>query len=277
MSRDALSINADPRANADLAVNAGRTSERPAGFWRRQFSERPTRAQNFFDASVGVALPVACLALDPIVFRSGGWGVGPVLGSLKLFAYALIALEIAALAAWLTLGGRAGVWCGALGGAMTAGALFSLVVGIVLLPLTLMGLVFIIGVFGFSPFLVAFVYWRNGRRARRESARSLTEGQRRRLPLVAGLLALALPAFGQLEVSRLVARSVPELTGTDPARAESAARTLRLVGWIAEADLDQLVRAYSKETDPVRRERLARAYRAATGGDIEDRLMTLMY
>jgi len=159
---------------------------------------------------------------------------------------------------------------------MTAGALFSLVVGVVLLPFSLLGLMFLIGVLGFSPFLAALVYWRNGGRARREATRFLTAGQRKWLPLGAGLVALALPALAQLEVSRLIARSVPELASGDAARAESAARTLQLVGWVADADLDQLVWAYSKETDAARREQLARAYHEATGRDIEHRLMILL-
>lgn len=275
MSLDVLSINAGLTADADLAANAEPNSDRPVGFGRRQLADKPTRAQTFFDVSVGIILPVVCLALDPLVFRDGGWGFGPLLGAFKLLAYAFIALEIAALAAWLALGGRAGVWCGALGGAMTAGALFSLVVGVLLLPFTLMGLVFVIGVFGFSPFLTALVYWRNGRRARRESARFLTGGQRRRLPLVAALLALALPAFAQLEVSRLVARTLPDLTGADARRAKSAADTLELVGLIAEVDLDPVVREYSKETDAARKERLAFAYSVVTGRDIEHRLSIL--
>jgi len=117
----------------------------------------------------GIVLPVACLVFDPVVFR-GGFAGGPLLGPFKLFAYALIALEIAALGAWLALRGRAGVWCGPLGGVMTAGALFSLVVGVVLLPFSLLGLMFLIGVLGFSPFLAALVYWRNGGRAPRGHA-----------------------------------------------------------------------------------------------------------
>jgi signal transduction histidine kinase len=263
MSRDTLSIT-------DV-----RDSSSPVTFWGRQFADTPTRAQTVFDVCAGIILPVACLAFDPVVFR-GGFAGGPLLGSFKLFAYALIAFEIAALAAWLALRGRAGVWAGVLGGVMAAGAHFSLVVGVVLLPFSLIGLMFLVGVLGFSPFLAALVYWRNGRRARRASAAFLTDGQRRWLPLIAGLLALALPAAAHMEVSRLVARSLPELAGGDAASAEAAAGRLRLLGRLADADLDQLVWAYSKEADAARRERLARAYRDATGRDIEHRLTILL-
>lgn len=258
-----------------LPVTAERESKRPDTFRRRQFADEATRAQTVFDVCVGIVLPVACLVLDPFVFRDGWAGIGPLLGPLRLFAYALVALEIAALAAWLALRNRAGVWTGPLGGAMTAGALFSLLVGLLLLPFSVVGLMFLIGLLGFSPFLAALVYWRNGRRARRAAASFLTAGQRRWLPVAAGVLALALPALAQLEVSRLVARSAAELAGADAARAASAARTLRVVGWAAGDDLDQLVWAYSNETDAARKERLARAYCDLTGRDIEYRLMVL--
>jgi hypothetical protein len=282
-----LSIKAEGPAYADtiewvITAERGATSppafERDSGkpptFWARQFDEKPTRAQTVFDVCAGIILPVVCLVFDPVVFRAG-WGFGPLLGRFKLFTYALIAIEIAALAAWLALRGRAGVWTGPLGGVVMAGAYFSLVVGVVLLPFSLLGLMLFIGVLGFSPFLAALVYWRNGRLARRESARFLTAGQRKWLPVAAGVLALALPALAQLEVSRLVARLLPELAGADAARAEAAARRLRLVGWIADADLDGLVWDYARETDAARKDRLARAYRQATGGDIEHRLMIL--
>lgn len=288
MHRDGWSIKAEGPAYADAVewvitaerdaanpLTRERDSGKPPTFWGRQFADKPTRAQTVFDVCAGIILPVACLVFDPIVFRSDGWGFGPVLGPFRLFAYALIALEIAALAAWLALRGRAREWCGVLGGVMTAGAHFSLVVGVVLLPFSLLGLMLFIGVLGFSPFLAALVYWRNGRRARRASARFLTEGPRKWLPVAAVVIVLVLPALAQLEVSRLVARSVTELASGDAARAEAAARRLGLVGWAADADLDQLVWAYSKETDAARKERLARAYRGATGGDIERRLTIL--
>lgn len=259
-----------------LSINDAREPERAETFWRRQFSEKPTRAQTVFDVCVGILLPVACLALDPFVFRSG-WGGGPLLGPLRLFAYAFIALEIAALAAWLALGARALVWTGPLGGVLKAGALFSLLVGVVLLPFSVIGLVVLIGALGFSPFLAALVYWRNARRARLASAAFLTAGQSRRLSLAAGLMALALPALAQLEVSRLVARSVPVIAGADASRASSAALTLKIVGWFADADLDGLVRAYSNETDPARKVRLARTYCDLTGHDIEHRLTVLRH
>jgi len=38
------------------------------GFWKRQFSAEPTRAQNIFDVIFGEIGPVLCLIFDPFVF-----------------------------------------------------------------------------------------------------------------------------------------------------------------------------------------------------------------
>ena len=182
------------------------------GFIEPQFGARATRGQKIFDALVGIALPLVCLTLDPVVFRSVGMGE-PLLGGYRLFAYAVIGLEITLLALWLALGERVGEWGGMLGGAMLAGALFSLVVGILLLPYSVLGLIILIGAFGFSPFLTAFVYLRNGRRALQAAAVRLG-GTRRTLALAFGAaLALGAPAYAPRRVGHAVGHAVERLTG----------------------------------------------------------------
>ncbi|MCA1629926.1 MAG: hypothetical protein LC785_18100 [Acidobacteria bacterium] len=246
------------------------------GFVRRQLGARATRGQKTFDALVGVALPLVCLYFDPIVFRSAGFGFGaPLLGGYRIFAYAVIGLEIALLALWLALGERVGEWGGMLGGALVAGALFSLVVGVVLLPYSVVGLMLLIGALGFSPFLAAFVYWRNGRRALRASAARLG-GTRRTLALAFGAaLALGAPAYAHLRVAHAVGHAVEQLTSGDEAQALAATRRLKAFGWIAPGEFDSLVWAYAREPGAAKKERLARAYRELTGGDVETRLRVL--
>ncbi|HVG28723.1 MAG TPA: hypothetical protein VM864_03290 [Pyrinomonadaceae bacterium] len=251
---------------------------RPArrrGFMRRQFAGRATRRQKIFDALVGVALPLACLYFDPIVFRTASFGA-PVLGRYRLFAYAVIGLEVALLALWLALGKRVGEWGGMMGGALLAGALFSLAVGVALLPYSVMGLMVLVGALGFSPFLTAFVYWRNGRRALQASAARL-EGTRRALALAFGAaLALGPPAYAHLRVAHAVGRAVEQLTGGDEAQAFAATRRLKVFGWIAPSEFDSLVGAYARETDAAKKVRLARAYRELTGREGETRRNVLM-
>jgi hypothetical protein len=135
-------------------------------FWRSQFAEGATRAQRRFDITFGIILPVLCFVFDPVVFRGWYMGSGGVYGHFRSYAYTVGALEMVALAAWLLRAGGAGRPPAALGGVLFAGGAFSLVVGLAILPFSLLGLVFFFaGVFGFIPFPTAVIYLRNGWRA----------------------------------------------------------------------------------------------------------------
>lgn len=243
-------------------------------FLRRQLRPEATLAQIIFDVTVGMILPILCLVFDPIVFRRNGFGA-PVFSSFQFFAYGLIALEVIALGVWLAAGERAGEWCGVLGGMMLAGACFSLVVGICLLPLSLIGLMFGIGIFGFTPFLTAFIYWRNARRALK-GAGALMARTAVFLTLALGaLVPLGVPAFAQWRVARVIERSLPEVLNGSDAQADAAARRLGYLSLFSSDQFEQVVWAYSSETDPARRKRLAHLYREMTGDDIERRLAVL--
>lgn len=149
------------------SLDAGAAAAPPArGFWRRQFAESVTPRQRQFDITFGLILPVVCFVFDPVVFQ--GWledGDG-FYGRWRSYAYTVSALEVVALAAWLLRAGGAGRPPAALGGVLVAGGLFSFVVGVAILPLSLVGLLFFfVGVFGLIPFPTAIIYLRNGWRA----------------------------------------------------------------------------------------------------------------
>lgn len=243
-------------------------------FLRRQFRGEATLAQIIFDITIGMALPVLCLVFDPLVFRGGLYGA-PLAGRFQLFAYALIAIEIIALAVWLSTGARAGEWCGALGGIMFAGAIFSLVVGVCLLPFSLFGLIMLIGALGFTPFLTAFIYLRNARRALKAAGAQMPRGGLFVTLLFGATLALGTPAFAHWRINKLIERSLAEVIDGDDSQSAAAARRLRQLGWFDSAELDQVVWVYGRTTDPQRKERLARAYYKMTGNDIEHRWYVL--
>jgi hypothetical protein len=247
-----------------------------SSFWRRQFAERETRSQLVFDATFGVVAPLLCVIFDPIVFRSGLYGTGPVLGNVRVFAYAIIFIEIGALLAW-HFGPRDVLRARILGGVMLAGALFSFVVGIVILPLSLIGLLLAgIGLFGFTPFLTAFIYLRNHRRALKHArAHAPVPGRRLTPVILSAALTLALPAAAQWQVTHTVTHALRTLTGDDAAATHAAMRQLKYVHWLTGVDADQLVWAYRDETDLTRRARLAAAYRELTGEDIAERYARL--
>lgn len=112
-----------------------------------------TKRQRTYDWIAGVALPLVCLLADPGVFR--GWAYRPV-------AYCFIGTEILTLAAWLLLRTRLQGSALFFAGPLAAGAGFAFALGIALLPLSLFGLLLLIGVLGFTPFFTAFAFLRNG-------------------------------------------------------------------------------------------------------------------
>lgn len=133
-------------------------------FWQRQFLPQTTAKQTRFDWVFGVILPIICFAFDPIVFRDGD-ALGMWLGKFQVFAYVLSIASIMSMAAWLLWRERLGWAIPFLAGLFAAGSVVSLIVGIALLPLSLLGLIILIGVLGFTPFFTAFVYLRNSYRA----------------------------------------------------------------------------------------------------------------
>jgi hypothetical protein len=243
-------------------------------FLRRQFRDEATPEQIKFDSAAGIVLPVVCLLFDPLVFR-GGISGQPLAGHIQLFAYCFIAVEIIALAVWLSIGSRAREWCGVLGGIMLTGAIVSLVIGICLSPFSIVGLLILIGALGFTPFLTAFIYLRNARRALRAARPQMPHAGLYVTLLFGVTLAVATPAFAHWRINELVERSLMEVLSGDDAQANDAARRLRPVRWLASDEIDQVVWAYSRATDPQRKERLARAYREITGDDIESRLRSI--
>ncbi|HEY1402723.1 MAG TPA: hypothetical protein VGB05_01210 [Pyrinomonadaceae bacterium] len=248
--------------------------ERRQGFLRRQWQTEATLAQLIFDVTIGMILPVLCLVFDPVVFRHG-LGGGPLLGDYRFFAYGLIAIEIVTLGAWLALGRRAGEWCGVAGGAMFAGAFFSAGIGILLLPLTIIALMFGIGVLGFTPFFTAFIYWRNARRALRVAGTHMSRAAICLTLTLGAIIPFAAPGFAHWRISSMIERSLPDALGDNETRAADAARRLAYVSPFVVYEFDEMVRAYSRETDPARKERVARVYRKITGDNIETRLYAL--
>jgi hypothetical protein len=126
-----------------------------------------TQAQRRFDIMFGFVMPVLCFVFDPLVFHRWLSYKPGLFGRWQFYAYTISALAMVALAVWFFKASRGGGRPPAvLGGMLLAGGVFSLVIGVVLLPFSLMGLVFfLVGAFGFTPFFTAVVYLRNGWRA----------------------------------------------------------------------------------------------------------------
>jgi len=245
-------------------------------FWRRQFAGRRTQGQLVFDLIFGVFAPIACFAFDPIVFQSGFLGP-PLFGEQQVLVYTFSALEIIALCLWFIFGGSLRFVSAFIGSLLIWGGIASASIGLILLPFSLFGITFFgIGLLGFTPFVTAVVYWRNGFRAWNVASGNSP------LPLRAGSLflslvvALGVPVVVSTTIRSYVDEAASQILKGDTQRARAAAEGLRPLSYFASSDLDKLVRAYVAETDPVRKQYLRDCYEQITGRNIQARAWILL-
>lgn len=245
-------------------------------FWRRQFSGTVTTHQLIYDVALGIVLPILSFIFDPVVFNNNFTLIpfGPELSQYKVLVYLFSALSILTLSAWLMLGNRSGSLSAVVAGILLSGSACSLLIGILILPLSLIGLIVLIGLLGFIPFFTSFVYLRNSVRAFNTAKPLLSRPKLTASLLLGAILIIIPPVFAHRQINRMVAQSMNDLLSGDVRATESATQRLRYFAWAA--DLDQMVWAYSRETEQTRKETLARAYKDLTGKDIETRLAILL-
>ncbi len=221
-----------------------------------------------FAIFAGIVAPIACLALQPVIL-SGEEFQMPGLRFINvywLFAYGVIGVEMVVLALRLASGTRLGVWNGPVAGVLFAGAFFAGVLGLVLLPDSVVGLLVLIGALGFVPFLTAAVYFANAIEAYRD-ARRVAAGRRLvALVVLSALLVIGTAGAVQAGVCAAVWSAVREIAAGRP---EGLAK-LRAFNHLGARD--GLAWAYASERDPIRQGRLAEAYRELTGEDVDLRL-----
>lgn len=251
------------------------TDVRPVnnGFWKHQFLQETSRPQLIFDLVFGVVGPILCFVFDPIVFQ-GGLAGPPFLPDYQGVVYLFSGVEIILLCFWLASGKGNALSNALIAGALLNGGLFCLTIAVLLFPLSLIGLAFGIGLFGFTPFFTGIVYLRNGWRALHSNA-DKSSGPTWAGAVCGFLLVAAIPIVLSLQIRSLVSKSVDEIIRADPVRAPYAAQQLAVLRFFASADVDRIVRAYASETDENRKQSMKSCYREITGNDIDRRLLIL--
>jgi len=139
------------------------------GFWKRQFQLQPTNGQRIFDVLFGGLTPLLCLILDPGLLRQGSISDEPFL-ECSVYVHTEIAIGLVLLGFFLAFQRASPILAGALLGCGT----FSLLLGLLLLPLSMLALITEVPtvVFGFTPILTGFVFMRNACRCCRVSLQS---------------------------------------------------------------------------------------------------------
>lgn len=171
-------------------------------FWKRQFEPVQTPGQATFDGIFGVILPVLCFVADPAIFK--GLELGPpFLRRYQILAYLVAVLEMGVFIVWRTFRNQLTTFSAPFAGVLFAGGLFSTAIGIVILPLSAIGLVVLIGIFGFVPFLTAFVYFRSAVRAMKDQVNNSTFEFRFLTAGLAGVLVIGLSVLGNMYLQPL--------------------------------------------------------------------------
>jgi hypothetical protein len=240
---------------------------RAPSFWRRQWALEGSRRQIFFDVIFGMVVPllglVAAVRLGPEAASSRSLWAREI-----LFAAFVAGSQLICLGLWLVRGCCPSL----LAGTLVVGSLASLAVGVLLLPVTLVGLfAWGLGLLGLTPFATAFVFARNSRRA-------LAAAGRRCWLVLSGagcglMLAVLIPLLLQRSVLREVERATALVLSPDPVEVARGMKQLRHLR--ALVDGDRIIRVYEVEKDALRRGRLRELYRQLTGTEIEDHLFAL--
>jgi hypothetical protein len=240
------------------------------GFWERQFSAVATTKQTLFDSIFGVILPAAVLVLDPIVFQGNFMGEPALLGKYQIFAYLLCGFQMGLFLLWRSTGRSLSRFSALIGGALIGGAFFSFVVGILIFPYSLLGLIVVIGVAGFTPFFTSFVYVRNGIRAIRFQNPSYSVESRVHMAAWALVLALLLPYVASVQYSNLVDSAVNQLIYSKSY--DDAVAAAKLLQWFPVIPSDERRRvyeAYSGEENATKRFVLEQYWKNITGEDLQ--------
>jgi hypothetical protein len=180
-----------------------------------------------------------------------------------------IAISLGALS-FYRVTGRASSF---LAGILFCGAAFSFLLGVVMLPLSLIGLLLIIGVFGFTPFVTSLIFLRNAVRCASESSASLLPQGQSAMVLLGAALAFGVPFGLQSTAIQLTNRAIADIQSDSELTSVRAVQLLQR--WHFAADMNKLVSAYQATTDEKLKQRIAKAFQTVTGQPIERRIAEL--
>jgi hypothetical protein len=232
-----------------------------------------SRRRLIVDVVFGILAPLACLIFDPVVFRlriNFAFNA-PILGPWRVFFYIAIPLAAASLAVWYIFRSRVTYLLPFLAGIFVAGGVVSFLLGVVLLPFSLLGLTYNgLGVFGFIPLITSYVYLRNYRPVLRAAA---PYDWKIALFPIGMAFAIMVPGMVWRQAANFVETSLAQVADENESVRGAAVGTLKMAFW---CDIDcylPLITRYRSEKDAARKEHIAAAYHALTGRDIERALL----
>ena len=171
--------------------------DKPLGFWRRQFERLFAYRRSVFDPFFGILLPLLCVTI------ASNWGTN--WGSeteYSIFTSSEFTIGIAALGYYLIFRRASAL----LGDVLLAGGIFSFLLGLALLPFSIIGLCcgFIISILGFTPLITGFVFFRNARRCWLQSYQSSSQKHSAVMTIIVVAGVLIVPAIPELWANRII-------------------------------------------------------------------------
>jgi hypothetical protein len=191
-----------------------------------------------------------------------------LLGDYQLVTYLFASVAMGVFLTWRTFRTRLSRFGGVFAGVFFLSAICSAVIGLALLPYTLIGLTVLIGMLGFIPFFTALVFLRNGIRAAHMSNPSSASGFLAAM-LAGGLIAMA-PVVASIRIERVIDSSVNTLVTGNIVEANEAAARLRRFPFVPDKYRHQIVEAYWREVNPFKRAVLKHAYEDMTGQELRE-------
>lgn len=176
------------------------------------------------------------------------------------------------LSLWLLAGAGFQFWNELVGASLCLGAFFCFATGIVLLPFSLIGLAFGIGVFGFTPFFTGIVYLRNSLRALRKPRTETSVFTRAVIFLVAALVVIGAPLLLGVGIHQTIEGSIDQIVRGDALEATAATQRIAPLKYFVGIESNRIVAAYIQSSDPARKQLLKKCYHEITGEDIEVRV-----
>jgi hypothetical protein len=119
-------------------------------------------------------------------------------------------------------------------GILLAGAPVAWVIGLALIPYSLIGLLLLIGALGFTPWFTGFVCWRCGVRALRAAQFRKPPARRRaraRWAFLAAMTTLALPLGVRFAQTEIRERQIAIVQSAEPNELADCLRFLKTWGW----------------------------------------------
>ena len=239
-----------------------------ASFWRVRPQSVPLKRWAV-DLFAGIVFPILCFYYDA---DASGRSLGLRMfygGPIQVLLYVAVALQITALIAWWICPRQSFWLLGLLAGVLLVGALLALAIAVAMIPLTLIGMLLLVGVLGLAPWYTSIVFFRNAREAFRAVDRSGRPSRVGVAGVVLGaFVAAAIPTAAQWWVCRDVHHLIAAIETGNAGAATAAKHRLKLVA--PPQYLAPLRFQHYQSTDAGRQAEYATSYREITGRGIDE-------